>query len=60
MFKSVFNKVGKVALHTAKHQSAKQNIIKSSMNAIKVNQHTLKLTSCFSNSVIYQQMYLLL
>lgn len=57
MFRSVFNKVGKMAFNTAKQHSAKQNIIKSSSNAIKTNQQSLKLSASFSTNVIYQQMY---
>ena len=57
MFRSVFNKVGKMAFNTAKQHSAKQNIIKSSSNAVKVNQQSLKLSASFSTNVMYQQMY---
>lgn len=57
MFKSVFTKVGKVAFNTAKNHSAKQNIMKSSMNAVKANQQSLKLSASFSTNMMYQQMY---
>lgn len=57
MFRSVFNKIGKAAYNTAKNQSGRQNMIKSSMPNMKLTQQSLKLSASFSTTMMYQQMY---
>lgn len=57
MFRSVFSKVGKVAINTTKQHSVKQSMMKTSVSAVKFNQQSLKLSASFSTNMMYQQMY---